>query len=503
MPLTRALRARGIAAPCIPGSSYSGGNCSSCSSCSNTFLRKFNTNAHNSSSERKQCSSGTTTATSDSWRGTHRHHQHHQRWQKHQQQIRNKEQQLLSAAAKRWQQLWHAGNPHAPQPFDSVNNGNNSCSGRTSSTEWCTSRNSGNSSCKDVVHVVLLNLGSPLRPTYTAVWRYLKRLSQRRYASVWLSPSAVQNRLSSAAAALQQRKQLLHQQGSSLLLQQLQRVLEGGSAPPLPVYLFSLAARLQQRLDLLQKQQHEHRRFVPRFEVSACVRYGDPDVSAVLQKLQKQHQQLKLLFIPLYPQPTASCTASAYDAVFHEIRKWRVMPDLRMVSGYWNNEAYIDSVAASVKQFWDQHGRGDHLLFSYHGIPRDVSWAAGDPYACYCFQTTRLVAERLDLKPGEYEVAMQSRTGCAEWTQPYFIPALEALAKAGCRRLDVVCPGFAADCLETLEEVQTEAANYFAGFTDGQGELRVVPCLNDTDEAVAVLESLVLENTKQWRPKPR
>lgn len=175
MPLTRALRARGIAAPCIPGSSYSCGDCSSCSSCSNTFLRKFNTSAHNSSSERKQCSSGTTTATSDSWRGTHRHHQHHQRWQKHQQQIRNKEQQLLSAAAKRWQQLWHAGNPHAPQPFNSVNNSSNSCSGRTSGTEWWTSRNSGNSGCKDVVHVVLLNLGSPLRPTYTAVWRYLKR----------------------------------------------------------------------------------------------------------------------------------------------------------------------------------------------------------------------------------------------------------------------------------------------------------------------------------------
>lgn len=445
-------------------------------------------------------SDGATASTASvDWRGSQRQQQHYQQLVAQQQELNNKDQQLLTAAARRWQRLWHGPNPHAPKPSEAAYRSTKS---------------------KDAVHVVLINLGSPAQPTYGAVWKYLRQfLSDRRiveiprlfwlpllhflilptrsrrtaakYSSIWLSPDGVKEILAAPAALLQQQQ---HEQEPTILQQQLQDVLQGGAAPPLLVHLLALAARLQQQLNSLQHEQQG----MPSFVVSTCVRYGNPSIAAVLQELQQQQPPLKMLLLPLYPQPTASCTASAYDSIFSEIMKWRVMPDLRLVGGFWSNEVYIRSIAESIRKFWKQHGRGDHLLFSYHGIPLKTSRAAGDPYQCFCFQTSRLVAEQLGLQPGEYEVAMQSRIGYAEWTQPYLLPALDSLAKAGCKRVDVVLPGFVSDCLETLEEVRDEAAKHFRAATDGAGELRTVFCLNSTDEAIAVLKSLVLENTQQW-----
>ncbi|XP_026192235.1 uncharacterized protein LOC34621496 [Cyclospora cayetanensis] len=466
-------KARAVFASCIH----------SPSSCDSTIICRAGCSSKSSFGGERRCSSSAAArAAADTWRGTHNQKQHHKQRQEQLQKINNKEQQLLSPSAANWQQLWHHSNSHAPKFSEARCNSSRDCNNSSRST--------------NVVHVVLLNLGSPAEPTYTALWMYLRRTSAARYSKIWLSQEAVKEQLAPAAAALQERQQQHREQEQSLLQRQLQGVLQGGSASPLLVHHLSLAARLQKQLDLQQQQG------IPRFEVAACMRYGSPDVASVLQQLRQQHQQLKLLLLPLYPQSTASCTASAFDEVFSELKRWRVMPDLRMVAGYSKHERYIDAIAALVKKFWEQNGRGDHLLFSYHSIPLDMSRSAGDPYACLCFQTSRLVAEKLDLQPEEYEVAMQSRTGCSAWAEPYLIPALEALAKAGCLQVDVVLPGFAADCLETLEEIQQEAAAHFKAVTDGRGELRVVPCLNDSDEAVNLIESLVLENTQQWWRQP-
>ncbi|OEH74723.1 kinesin motor domain-containing protein [Cyclospora cayetanensis] len=356
--------------------------------------------------ERRCSSSAAARAAADTWRGTHNQKQHHKQRQEQLQKINNKEQQLLSPSAANWQQLWHHSNSHAPKFSEARCNSSRDCN------------NSGRST--NVVHVVLLNLGSPAEPTYTALWMYLRQF------------------LGDA------------------------RVVESPRFYWLPLlYFLILPIR--------------SRKFAARETV---IRAGTP--------VAAPHTAIAAV----YAYVPAGTSAA------------RVMPDLRMVAGYSKHERYIDAIAALVKKFWEQNGRGDHLLFSYHSIPLDMSRSAGDPYACLCFQTSRLVAEKLDLQPEEYEVAMQSRTGCSAWAEPYLIPALEALAKAGCLQVDVVLPGFAADCLETLEEIQQEAAAHFKAVTDGRGELRVVPCLNDSDEAVNLIESLVLENTQQWWRQP-
>ncbi|CBZ52997.1 Ferrochelatase, related [Neospora caninum Liverpool] len=254
------------------------------------------------------------------------------------------------------------------------------------------------------------------------------------------------------------------------------------------------------------------RRLRPAVRVLMGMRYGEPSLPSVLRAARDGGCR-KLLILPLYPQTAAATTSSVYDAAMEEIMKWRVMPDLRILSGYADHPAYISALATTIRRFWEEEGgeserkhanepavrgRGEKLVFSFHGIPLSTGRQAGEIYQCLCAKTARLVADQLEMQPEDVEVAFQSRFGPAEWTQPYIDQRLEALAGAGYRLVDVVMPGFATDCLETIEEMAGIYRGKFLQLTNGEGELRVIPCLNASDEATAAVFAVAKEQMTDW-----
>ena len=171
------------------------------------------------------------------------------------------------------------------------------------------------------------------------------------------------------------------------------------------------------------------------------------------------------------------------------------MPEFRFINHYHDAPGYIDALAASIREYWQQHGRGDKLMMSFHGVPRDTL-DSGDPYHCHCQKTGRLVAEALELGDDEWILSFQSRVGRAEWLRPYTDETIEALGKDGLGQLDVVCPGFSADCLETLEEIAIQNNELFQ--ESGGGEVRYIPALNARADHVAVLSDLVKTHVAGW-----
>ena len=234
------------------------------------------------------------------------------------------------------------------------------------------------------------------------------------------------------------------------------------------------------------------------FALRCAMRYGQPAIAAALDELRAEGCD-RLLVLPLYPQYAASTTASTADAVFAHLRKGRTLPALRLVRQYHDHPAYIGALAAKVRDYWQREGRGDLLLMSFHGLPRR-SLELGDPYHCHCQKTARLLAERLGLAPGDYRVSFQSRFGRAEWLKPYTAATLAALGKQKLRRLDVICPGFVADCLETLEEIAIEGRATF--LSNGGGEYRYIPALNEHPAWIAALGEIALENLHGWLEPP-
>jgi len=183
------------------------------------------------------------------------------------------------------------------------------------------------------------------------------------------------------------------------------------------------------------------------------MRYGNPSIPAALAELRAAGVR-RLLVLPLYPQYSATTVASTFDAVATELRTWRWLPEMRFITHYHDDSGYLDALANNIRAVRVEQP-GERLLFSFHGLPKR-NLLAGDPYHCQCHKTARLVAERLGLDAGQWAVAFQSRFGRAEWLQPYTSALLTDWAKAGIKTVDVVCPGFAADCLETLEEIAVE-----------------------------------------------
>ncbi|MEZ5739883.1 MAG: ferrochelatase [Burkholderiaceae bacterium] len=230
-------------------------------------------------------------------------------------------------------------------------------------------------------------------------------------------------------------------------------------------------------------------------DVAFAMRYGEPSIGATLRELREKNLT-RLLVVPMYPQYAGSTTATVFDEVARELSGWRNLPELRFVRGFHDQAAYIDALAARVRQSWGNDGPPDVLLMSFHGVPRR-SLLAGDPYHCECLATGRLLAEKLQLPGGRWQVSFQSRFGRAEWLQPYTEATLKDLAKAGHQRVDVVCPGFVADCLETLEEIAIEARETF--LAAGGADFRYIPCLNDRPEFIRALTSLVQAQTSGWR----
>lgn len=231
-------------------------------------------------------------------------------------------------------------------------------------------------------------------------------------------------------------------------------------------------------------------------QVELAMRYGRPSIVERLEAMRQANVQ-RLLVLPLFPQYSATTTATIFDVVFDELKRWRWMPELRTITGYHDHPLYIRAVAESVRRLWADAGRPDKLLFSFHGIPKSY-FEKGDPYYCFCHKTARLVAEELELTQEMYEVCFQSRFGPEEWLQPYTDKTLEAWAKRGIERVHALCPGFAVDCLETLEEIAEENREVF--LEAGGKEHRYIPCLNDGEDQVALILDLIRSNLHGWRP---
>jgi len=236
----------------------------------------------------------------------------------------------------------------------------------------------------------------------------------------------------------------------------------------------------------------------PGLMVRYAMRYGQPSIPRVMRELREQGMQ-RLIVLPLYPQYAASTTATVWDEVFSELIRWRNMPELRMVRSFHRDEAYIDALATRIREHWLQKGRGEKLVFSFHGVPKR-SLLLGDPYHCECHVTARLLAEALDLDQDAYLVTFQSRFGRAEWLQPYTEPSLISLAQQGLKRVDVFCPGFVSDCLETLEEIAQEARHVF--LEAGGESFEYITCLNERPDFIEALAQCVHRSTQDWQQAP-
>ncbi len=323
------------------------------------------------------------------------------------------------------------------------------------------------------VGVLLINLGTPAAPTAAAVRPYLKEfLSDPRVIEIprlawWpiLNLIILNTRPKKSA---KKYAQIWTEEGSPLLV------------------------HTQRQTKMLQGYLGERTR-TP-MVVDFAMRYGTPSVESVIDKLKAQGCD-RILAIPLYPQYAASSTGSALDAVFAALAKSRNMPALRSIKHYHDHPGYIAALAQNVNDYWMQNGRPDKLVMSFHGVPK-FSLDKGDPYHCECQKTARLLAEQIGLKPEQFLVTFQSRFGRAEWLKPYTQATLEALGKKGTQRVDVICPGFVADCLETLEEIAMECKTAF--ISAGGKTFHYIPCLNERPDWIRALTDIALANLQGW-----
>jgi len=331
--------------------------------------------------------------------------------------------------------------------------------------------------------VLLINLGTPDAPTASAVRRYLAEfLSDPRVVEIprvaWtplLHGLILRTR---PARSAQRYGMIWTKDGSPLLVHSLrQRTL--------------LHGYLGQRLKILGLPSDYA-------QVELGMRYGAPSIADALAKLREAGCD-RVLVLPLYPQYASSTTASALNAVFAAAGRMRRMPALRVVDAYHDAAGYIGALTQSINDYWVKNGRPNKLVLSFHGVPRRTL-DLGDPYHCHCHKTARLLATELGLKPEQYVVTFQSRFGRGEWLKPYTGPTLVALAKERMRRVDVACPGFVSDCLETLEEIALEGRAAF--LKAGGVEFHAIPCLNERPAWIAALADLALKNLGGWLDPP-
>jgi ferrochelatase len=224
--------------------------------------------------------------------------------------------------------------------------------------------------------------------------------------------------------------------------------------------------------------------------VVGAMRYGKPSIAAGLKELRERGSD-RILVIPLYPQYAGSTTASAEDALAKALKKWRPAPAVKVVQDFHNHGAYVKAIAKSVNEYWMKHGRPDRLLISFHGLPRAMV-DRGDPYEAQCLESGRLIGAELGWMDQRTQVTFQSRFGAAEWLKPYTAATLAALGREGVSRVDVICPGFAADCLETLEEIAIEGKATF--MKAGGKEFHYIPTTNDTPAWMTALTIIAMEN---------
>lgn len=226
--------------------------------------------------------------------------------------------------------------------------------------------------------------------------------------------------------------------------------------------------------------------------VDLAMRYGQPSIANALKKFQ-QAGVTKIIVLPLYPQFAGPTTASTFDAVVNEVKKWRWIPSLDFISSYHDDENYIQALANTVNEHITKHGKPDKLVLSYHGMPK-LFLENGDPYYCFCHKTTRLLMAKLGFTEEEFVMTFQSRFGKAEWLQPYTDKTLEQLAQQGNKHIAIISPAFSADCLETLEELESENREVF--IEAGGETYHYIPCLNDRDDHIAMITALLNSHIK-------
>jgi ferrochelatase len=320
--------------------------------------------------------------------------------------------------------------------------------------------------------VLYCNLGTPDAPTPVAVRRYLAEfLSDQRVVEIprllWLL--------------------ILH--GIILRFRPAKSAAKYASiwtpeGSPLKLWTEKQAALLQTAL----QAQGDH------VMVRWAMRYGSGSIASQLDAL-KTEGVTRVLVLPAYPQYSATTTASVFDAVYQWAARTRSIVELRFVNHYHDHAQYIAALQARVQAHWAEHGRPEVLVMSFHGVPARTL-ALGDPYHCECFKTARLLAEALGLEKTQYKVTFQSRLGRAKWLEPYTEPTLIAMAQSGTKRVDVVCPGFTSDCLETLEEINMEARHAFLGA--GGSDFHYIECLNDSAPGIQALAAVARQHMGGW-----
>jgi ferrochelatase len=320
--------------------------------------------------------------------------------------------------------------------------------------------------------VLFVNLGTPDEPTAPALRRYLAEfLSDPRVVEI---PRLVWWPILHGVILRTRPKQSAAKYASVWMPE--------GS--PLAVWTARQAAALG---EALAARGHQIR-------VRHAMRYGNPSIASVMDELRAEGAT-RVLLIPAYPQYAAATTASISDKVLQWATQARRMPELRFVGEYHDDPGYIAALAARLRAHWAEHGRGDKLVLSFHGVP-ERSLHLGDPYHCQCHKTARLLAEALGLSRDQLVVTFQSRFGKAKWLEPYTEPTLEKLASDGVKRVDVMCPGFVADCLETLEEIAQEASEAY--LAAGGERFDYVPCLNAEPVWIDALAALAERHLGGW-----
>jgi len=321
--------------------------------------------------------------------------------------------------------------------------------------------------------VLLVNLGTPSAPTVKSVRKYLAEfLSDPRVVEiprlVWmviLHAFVLRFRPRRSAKAYQT---VWTDRGSPLMF------------------------HTQDQRDTLSKVIEQ--KYGQRILVDFAMRYGAPSIESKLQLLIDQGVT-KLLVLPLYPQYASATTGATYDVIASDFSARRRLPHLRFMSGYHDHPAYIKCLSDSIKTHWEKFGKAEKLIMSYHGLPK-YTHEKGDPYYSQCRQTTALLVEALGLTEDEYLMTFQSRLGKAEWIKPYTEQSLKSLANQGTRFVQLVCPGFPSDCLETIEEIGIENRDYF--LEAGGSQYEYIPALNSEEDHISMLQALVEENIGGW-----
>lgn len=326
------------------------------------------------------------------------------------------------------------------------------------------------------VGIILANLGTPEKPTSGALRKYLQQfLMDRRVVEIprfiwcWILHFIILVFRPSASAA--KYKSIWTKQGS-------------------PLYV-NLKKQKEAFSKLVQKNIKQP------IEIEIGMSYGQPSIANAIDRLKEKNCN-KILFFPLYPQYASSSSGAAMDGLFKKLIKTRNVPEIRVIRNYHDHPAYIDALRNSIAKFWQKKkSKPNKLIMSFHGVPKK-SLLQGDPYHCECYKTARLLTKALKLKEHQYQVTFQSRFGKAEWLKPYFSEVIKGLGSEKNISVDVLCPGFSSDCLETLEEINMEGREIFSEHGGDPKKYRYIPALNDSEEWIGAMFEIAQSHLQGW-----